>query len=93
VLAQKRRGWSVAALQDGAADLQLSRAASGLVPNGAAGLVEVNSWHAYVALGLLERNYLRAMCSASLRMHTSSSPDDMRLVGLHSFSQMNAMSA
>lgn len=39
---QKEKGWSVAALQSGADDLQLSKAASGLVSNGAAGLVEVS---------------------------------------------------
>ncbi len=40
-LLQKEYGWSVAALQAGASDLGLSKAASGMVPNGAAGLVEV----------------------------------------------------
>ena len=38
---QKEHGWSVAALQAGASDLGFSRSASGMVPNGAAGLVEV----------------------------------------------------
>lgn len=40
-LPQKEHGWSVAALQAGASDLGLSKAASGMAPNGAAGLVEV----------------------------------------------------
>ncbi|BDA41822.1 Ubiquinone biosynthesis protein COQ9, mitochondrial [Coccomyxa sp. Obi] len=34
------KGWSVAALQSGAEDLQLSRSASGMISSGAAGLVE-----------------------------------------------------
>lgn len=40
---QNAKGWSVAALQSGAEDLQLSRSASGMISNGAAGLVEVGA--------------------------------------------------
>ncbi|KAK9909165.1 hypothetical protein WJX75_008087 [Coccomyxa subellipsoidea] len=36
----KSKGWSVAALQSGAEDLQMSKSISGIVQNGAAGLIE-----------------------------------------------------
>ena len=45
---QAEKGWSVGALQASAEQLGLSRAASGMVPNGAADLVEVCVFQASV---------------------------------------------
>ena len=49
---QSKLGWSVAALQAGATDLGFSRAAAGVVQNGAAGLVEVTASLAPLTVGL-----------------------------------------
>ncbi len=51
VCLQAKLGWSGAALQAGANDLGLSRAAAGVVPNGAAGLVEVTASLAPMTVG------------------------------------------
>ena len=51
VCLQGKLGWTGAALQAGANDLGLSRAAAGVVPGGAAGLVEVTAPVALMIMG------------------------------------------